>query len=124
MDKAHRANKQSRDIVCCKHDFTLKEQIMARARAQREIIYAGTSIQLYPDLSWITLEKRRHLKPLLLLLKDALVASIHGCSEVLRTYEDLSAFSTKLDIPSPNLIDWDLENPSTPPSRMASGQVV
>lgn len=61
---------QQQNIICCVYDFTLKQQIMAKARAQHIIEYEGSTIQLYPDLPWLTLQKRRYLKPLLQLLKD------------------------------------------------------
>lgn len=123
IDRAHHALRPKgastlpRDIICCVNYFTLKEQIMAKARAQCAITYAGASIQLYSELSWIILQKRRHLKPLL--LKDqgisyrwgfqfALLASRNGHTATLCTFQDLPSFCTKLDIP---LVDF-LENPS------------
>lgn len=92
------------------------KQIMNKARSQREIIYAGSSIQLFPDLSWVTLQKRRHLKPLLQLLKDqgisyrwgfpcALMTFKNGRTTTLHSYEDLSAFCAKLDLSSENVPD-------------------
>lgn len=50
MNRAHRAlcpkgaSKQPRDVICCIHDFALKEKIMAKACAQRAIVYAGASL--------------------------------------------------------------------------------
>lgn len=69
---------QPRDIICCIHDYTLKERIMAKAKAQCTIDFAGASIQLYPDLSWPTLQKLRHIRPLLALLKEHGFAYIWG----------------------------------------------
>lgn len=75
LDRAHRALRSKgasslpRDIVFCVHNFALKERIMAKARTQQKTVYAGHQIQ-FPDLSWITLQKRRHLKPLLALLRE------------------------------------------------------
>lgn len=45
---------------------------MAKGRVHHTITYEGVSLQLYPDLSWITLQIRRHLKPLLSLLRHFL----------------------------------------------------
>lgn len=76
---------------------------MSKAKAQCTIDYAGSPLQLYPDLLWVTLQKRRHVKPLLLLLTDngisyrwgfpfALLASKNGCTAVLHTFDDLPSF--------------------------------
>lgn len=76
LDRAHRAlcpkgaSSQPRDILCCVQDFELKERIMVKARHQRTTDFEGSFLQLYPDLSWLTLQKRCHLKPLLSLLRD------------------------------------------------------
>lgn len=100
------------------HDFTLKEQIMSKARSGHDIMYAGATIQLYPDLSWLTLQKRRHLKPNLSLLRERgityrwgfpfpLSASKNVWSATLCTFEDLATFCSELDIPLLDLTDWD-----------------
>lgn len=77
MDRAHRALRpqdqasKPRDIICRVHSFALKEDIMRKARAIKPILVDGTPIQLFLDLSWITLQKRRLLQPLLHSLQDS-----------------------------------------------------
>lgn len=54
-----------RDIVCCIANFRLKEEILPKARNRSRILYHGAEIKLYQDLSHITLQHRKHLRPLL-----------------------------------------------------------
>lgn len=60
MYRAHRALRPKkhtgppRDIICRLHNFTIKEQIMRAARSKREIQFEGSTIQLYPDLAWVS----------------------------------------------------------------------
>lgn len=133
LDRAHRAlrpkrsNGPSRDVICCVHDFALKERVMAAARSKKEIVFEGSTIQLFPDLAWITLQRRRHLKPLISLLRSqnvtyrwgfpfSLTAMHDGKSAVLRTHADLPAFCSTLGVDPPHLPDWDMSLfPSAPP---------
>lgn len=57
-----------RNVISCLHDFETKEKIMTKARTLHTIDYEGTSLQLYTDLSQMTLQKRCHLKPLVSML--------------------------------------------------------
>lgn len=124
IDSAHHAlhpkcsSSLPKDIICV-YDCVLKERIMAKARAQRMIDFAGASVQLYPDLSWLTLPKRRHRKLLLVLLKDhgityrlgfpfALPVSRNGHTVVLQAFKDLPLCTT-LAIPSQNTTDRKLK---------------
>ncbi|XP_073488868.1 uncharacterized protein [Aquarana catesbeiana] len=78
----------------------------------RTIDFDGAPIQLYPDLSWITLQQRRSLQPLLTTLKEhdfryhwgfpfSLTAKKDERSTTLRYPEDLHSFCKDLDIPVP-----------------------
>lgn len=132
LDRVHRAirpknaSSQPRDVICCVHDYGIKEAIMAKARTQRHVDFEGSQLQLYPDLSWLTLQKRRCLKPLLTVLKDndlsyrwgfpfALLVTRNGRSHVLRSYEDLPTFCSSLNIPVPDMADWEIEVPPPAP---------
>lgn len=128
LDRAHRAlrPKPPRDIICRVHDFGLKEQIMTAARARREIHFADSAIQLFPDLAWVTLQRRRHLRPLISLLRArnipyrwgfpfSLTATLNGKSAVLRCPADLPAFCSHLDVDQPPLPDWELSLTPTAP---------
>lgn len=50
MDRAHRALKPKststlpRDVICCIHDYLVKEVIMTKARSQRNLDYEGATI--------------------------------------------------------------------------------
>lgn len=124
MDRAHRAlrpkkpNGPPREVICRIQDYTLKEKIMFAARNQQEIKHEGSVIQLYPDLAWATLHRRRQLQPLLALLRTraisyrwgfpfSLTAFLNGKSVMLRSPTDLSTFCTFLNIEQPSLPDWD-----------------
>lgn len=47
-----------RDVVCCLVNFKLKEEILRRARDHRNLLYQGTEIKIFQDLSPITLQNR------------------------------------------------------------------
>lgn len=125
MDRAHRAlrpkkpNGPPRDVICRLTDFATKEQIMQAARSKREIKFEDSTIQLFPDLAWITLQRRRHLKPLVTLLRErniayrwgfpfSLTAIQDGKPISLRSYVDLPSFCSALGLETPTLSDWDL----------------
>lgn len=66
-----------RDMICRVHNYTLKEEIMRKACNMRTIAcnmrtidFDNAPIQLFPNLSWITLQQRRSLQLLLTLLRD------------------------------------------------------
>lgn len=133
LDRAHRALKPKnasalpRDVICCIHDFQLKEAIMLKARTRRNLQFEGVSIQLFPDLSWITLQKRRHMRPLLDILRDnqipyrwnfpfALLARREGRLVTLKAHEDLQDFCKSLATQVPKMADWELGSLPSPPS--------
>lgn len=143
MERYHRAlrprgrdSEPPRDVVCCLVDFRLKEEILRRARAQPQLQFQGHRIQLYQDLSHITLQHRRALRPLLQQLTSrgiayrwrfpfGLVVNQSGRSHLLVTPEDLPGFCAHLDLPRIELPEWyaDFRVPSdvdpsgaTPPS--------
>lgn len=124
LDRAHRAlrhcgpGSRPRDVICRMHNYTLKEDIMRKARNMHAIDFDGASIQLFPDLSWITLQQRRSLQPLLTLLREhdfhyhwgfpfSLTAKKDGRSTTLRYPEDLQSFCRELDIPVPPTPGWE-----------------
>lgn len=124
MERAHRAlrppprdNEPPRDVVCCIVNFPLKEEILRKARERGRIIHNGSEIKLFQDLSQITLQNRRALRPLLELLRArniqyrwkfpfALSASARGRSAILRTPEDIPMFCEQLDLPRVDLPEW------------------
>lgn len=124
MDRIHRAlrpkgreNDPPRDIVCCLVDYKTKEEILKQARGQQQILHGSAPIQIYQDLSGITLQHRRDLKPLLDVLRErnipykwkfpfCLSASSQGRSALLKVPEDLPHFCDQLGIPMTQVPNW------------------
>lgn len=134
MDRAHRALKpkdqasKPRDVICRVHLFALKEDIMRKARLIK-LIVDGAPIQLFPDLSWITLQKRRLLQPLLHSLQDnsiayrwgflfSLTATHAGKTATLQVPEDICFFCETPHSRPPRL---GYHPPSSPIDRLAKG---
>lgn len=102
---------------CCIVDYQLKEEILRKAHTLAPLLHHGKELRLFQDLSSITLQRRRELKPLLEVLRSKgivycwkftfdLVASIQGRSALLRVPEDLHNFCKTLDIPLTEVSDW------------------
>lgn len=124
FDRAHRAlrprtpdNTPPRE---CLPNYTLKEEILQKARASDQIIFTEIDVQLFQDFSPITLKNRRTLKPLLEILKSkgisyrwkfpfALQATFNGKQYLLRIPDDLQQFCENLQISPVELPDWYAE---------------
>lgn len=72
FDRVHRALgprladvDRPRDVLCCLHRYSHKEQIMSAARLKGTVDFDGAQISVYPDISRATLTRRAMLKPLL-----------------------------------------------------------
>ncbi|CAH2281982.1 Hypothetical predicted protein, partial [Pelobates cultripes] len=70
IDRVHRAlhprpmpSTPPRDIICCVQDFQTKDDIMRRARTVRSWQFEGQEVELFNDLSHITLQIRQALRP-------------------------------------------------------------
>ena len=105
-----------RDVVCCLADFRIKEEILRKARG-KQLTCPGAPIQLFQDLSGITLKHRRDLRPLLDVLRDrnigykwkfpfCLSASHQGRTAMLKVPEDLPRFCDTLGIPLIAVPEW------------------
>lgn len=76
LDRAHRALQPPRkdglprDIIVKPHFYAVKEEVMRKARNIKELSLHGHKIQIFADLSLYTVQRRRSLKPLLLLLQE------------------------------------------------------
>lgn len=74
LDRAHRSlgpprkDGSPRDVVVKPHFYSVKEEIMKISRQQSRILFQGQEIQIFADISPTTIQKRRALKPLLLIL--------------------------------------------------------
>lgn len=58
-----------RDVICLVVDFKVKGELMRRARDRETVQHRDAAIQLYQDLSPITLQQRKALRPLLDVLR-------------------------------------------------------
>ena len=105
-----------RDVICCLADFRIKEDILRKARG-KQLSCQGAPIQLFQDLSGITLKHCRDLRPLLNVLRDrnisykwkfpfCLSASHQGRTVLLKVPEDLPHFCDTLGIPLIAVPDW------------------
>lgn len=77
-DRIHRAlrpkptpDKPPRDIIMCMKDFLVKEDIMRAARNSPNISLEGKKLQIYPDISPATLDRRRRMKEVTNILQAA-----------------------------------------------------
>lgn len=68
-DRMHRAlrpkptlDKPPRDVILCMKDFVTKEDIMRAARNSPNIELDGIRLQIYPDISPATLDRRHRMK--------------------------------------------------------------
>lgn len=106
------------DVVCCLVDFRLKEDLLRRARDVGRLQHEGHGLQLYQDLSPLTLQQRRILKPLLGSLRSrgatyhwqfpfGLSATLNGQTTSLQFPEDLPYFCDRMDLPPLDLPEWN-----------------
>lgn len=115
-----RESDSPRDVVCCVVDFQLKEEILRKARNRIQLTHGSNDIRIYQDLSAITLQHRRDLRPLLETLRTnrihyrwkfpfCLSASFQGRMDFLRVPEDLPQFCNTLNIPLVEMPNWYVE---------------
>ncbi|CAH2248687.1 Hypothetical predicted protein [Pelobates cultripes] len=139
IERAHRALRaprrdgQPRDMICALLSFPLKESIMRAARAQQHITYMEAQISLYQDLSTITLDARRALRPFTRALQErripykwgfpfSLQARIGNVWHIIRWPNDVSRFLRTANLPAITVPNWILEEPparATGPSEVA-----
>lgn len=72
LERCHRALRPQgrptdspRDAVCFIVDFKMKEELMCRARDRETVQHGEAAVQLYQDMSPITLHQRKALRSLL-----------------------------------------------------------
>lgn len=88
------------DVVCCLVSFPQKEEILRKARNRGRLMSHGAEVKIYQDLSNITLQHRKELRPLLDLLHSkskfpfCLSATNQGRTANLRVPEDVDHFAT------------------------------
>ncbi|CAH2276010.1 Hypothetical predicted protein [Pelobates cultripes] len=127
IERAHRALRPPRadglprDVICCLLSFQLKEAIMRAARTQT-VTFMDAQISLFQDLSHLTLEARRALRPLTRLLQDrripykwghpfSLQARKDNSWRTMRWPNDVPGFLRALDLPAVAIPNWILMGP-------------
>lgn len=76
MDRVHRAlapkkiDGPPRDIIAKLHYYRTKEQLISAAREKHNLSFQGHDYQLFTDLSQLTINKRRAMKPQLAVLQN------------------------------------------------------
>ncbi|KAM3940473.1 uncharacterized protein RB166_000425 [Leptodactylus fuscus] len=140
LDRAHRAlgprvlgSDMPRDVICHVHRYQLNEAIMRKAKDSEQILYQDHPLSLLPDLSRLTLAKRRALKPLLDVLiqhripyswgfpfhlqvhKDGRLLSLHHPDEI-------PSFMLALGLPPVDVHGWTSSQGSFPVLPLARAQ--
>ncbi|CAH2319313.1 Hypothetical predicted protein [Pelobates cultripes] len=132
FDRAHRANRlrtmegTPRDVICCMHQYKLKEKIMAKARSRPTWRFQDADVALYQDLSPLTLEARRALRPITTQLQErrinykwgypfALLARQQNEWIPLRWPEEAPRFLQRLGLPPTEITNWILNQPEQRP---------
>lgn len=135
MERIHRALRPKgrdtdppRDVICCIVDYKLKEDILRQARGTPRLLHDRAPIQIFQDLSSITLQHRRDLKPLLETLRAegiqyrwkfpfCLSASHLDRTALLKVPEDLHHFCRTLEIPMVEVPNWYADYCTYTPKR-------
>ncbi|CAH2311975.1 Hypothetical predicted protein [Pelobates cultripes] len=108
-----------RDVICYLHAFPIKDKIMRKAREQPTLPFRGNPVSLYNDLSPLTLEARRALRPVTAVLSKnnitykwgfpfALLARHNGTWKAARWPEDIPRFLEELNLPPTSITNWVL----------------
>lgn len=125
LERCHRALRPQgppsappRDVITYVTSFQLKEAILRKARDREMIQHGENTIQLYRDLSPITLQQRRALRPLLEVLRTrgiayswsfpfALAATVDDRTVTLQSPADMDKFCDALRIPYVETPEWN-----------------
>lgn len=127
MERIHRALRPKgrdtdppRDIICFLTSFSMKKEILRKARNRINIAHESADIKRYQGLSNITLQHCKDLRPLLDVLRTrgihykwkfpfCLSASTAGRTAPLKVLEDLPKFCDRLGFPMVQIPDWYAE---------------
>ncbi|CAH2305837.1 Hypothetical predicted protein [Pelobates cultripes] len=123
-----------RDIICRLHYSETKNGVMRALRdTSQPLLYHGNPIQIYPDLSWYTLQARRALKPITELLRNrsikyrwgfpfALIVNYKGNIIHIASILDVPPFLRALELPDTIIIDWNYPIPHQDNVQMSQRQ--
>lgn len=126
-DRIHRAlrpkltpDKPPRDIIMCIKDFLVKEKIMRASRNTPNIELDGKRLQIYPDISPATLDRRRRMKEVTNILQTARIKYRWGFPFKLTIPHNGSTYTAYNVIESKELlVKFGLLDPE-PPNRLPS----
>lgn len=142
LDRAHRSlgpkppsGARPRDVIICFHYYDNKEALTLVTRNKSSIDYKGAKIQIYNDLSPITLVKRRNLRPITSHLQNLripylwsfpfrLIVPCDGTQHCLHDIHEGEAFTKNIGLPPltedamipPAILP--ARNPPTTPNRI------
>ncbi|OCT59761.1 hypothetical protein XELAEV_18000635mg [Xenopus laevis] len=120
IDRFHRVARgrsgKPRDILCCLHNYTTKDQILSKARDIKNMKIEEDNIELFQDLAPSTVNQR-WLKEVTSRLRDrnipykwgfpfSLIARHSGNSQLLREPEECENVFRSLGIPPVYLSEW------------------
>lgn len=122
FDRIHRAlgpkstdPNRPRDVICRIHQYTHKEIILRKAWEMRDVEFDGANLQIMPDLSRATLQRRAMLKPVLELAQHAGITYRWGYP-ISVTFKKRSQFFTlRSPMELPALFDFLETDPVTVP---------
>lgn len=124
IDRVHRAltaprpDGLPRDILVKPHFYRIKEKIMKEPRTRGDLTMLGHTIQLFGDISQVTIQKRRSLKPLLANLINRQIKYCWSFPFRLSfTYKGESHFFTNFQSGEEFLLDLGLVSKESPLSR-------
>ncbi|CAH2295602.1 Hypothetical predicted protein [Pelobates cultripes] len=137
FDRIHRAlgpprqDGKPRDVLCCLHAYSLKEALMSATRGMDKIMFQGLEVALFQDLSGLTLDARRALRPITAALREKHVPyrwgfpfSLqikHGNTWLhIRWPDDVAPTLRTLRFPHIRIRNWLLETPLAPGGRQRS----
>ncbi|CAH2300845.1 Hypothetical predicted protein [Pelobates cultripes] len=130
LERAHRAlgpvrqDGSPRDVICCISTCGLRDKIMAAARELPTIRYRDAEVSLYQDLSRLTLDARRALRPVTGALRDkripyrwgfpfSLQAKQGNAWLMARWPEDIPRLQRTLGLPQTRIRNWILDEAIT-----------
>ncbi|CAH2283825.1 Hypothetical predicted protein [Pelobates cultripes] len=126
IERAHRVLRPlspegpPRDVICCLLSYALKDDIMRAARNQQNIAFRDGQVSLYQDLSALTLDARRALRPVNAILRErtipykwgfpfSLQAKVGPTWHIIRWPADVPRFIQATSLPTVTVSNWVLE---------------
>ncbi|XP_075422765.1 uncharacterized protein LOC142463838 [Ascaphus truei] len=137
IDRAHRAlgprsedPSRRRDVIVRLHSYTTKEKIMAASRGIETLTFQNEHLQIFSDLSRITVLRRKEMKPLTTFLQEndiryrwgfpfKLTANNKGKYLTIKYPEDMAPFARALGLTPP--VTWTPDQNRIPVQQEEEG---